>query len=162
LVKERFKRGLDGGDPTNAALNYGGGTLRAIVARTVVAFGLCRRSGFFTGTNPTRARWSTLERAVSPGRRPTRARLRDEKRLGDGLSTETKLALIRRLTRCCNVEGLQETISEAASKAPESLARVFVGKDKRLTLPDALPLAAQPGNADAENGKRRARRRGEG
>ncbi|MBR2005572.1 MAG: hypothetical protein IJ991_15510, partial [Thermoguttaceae bacterium] len=60
----------------------------------------------------------------------------------DDLSTETKAALIRQLTGRYRVEGFQETVFETASKTTESLVRVYVGKDKRLTLPEALPLTA--------------------
>ncbi|MBP3530359.1 MAG: type II CRISPR-associated endonuclease Cas1 [Thermoguttaceae bacterium] len=145
---ERFKRDYNGGDPTNAALNYGYGALRAIVARAVVASGLCPAFGIFH-RNKYDA-FALADDLIEPFRPVVDvcvARLRDEKRLSDGLSTEIKSTLIRQLTGRYRVEGFQETIFEAASKATESLARVYVGKDKRLTLPDALPLAAT--NAEA-------------
>lgn len=145
---ERFKRDYNGGDPTNAALNYGYGVLRAIVARAVVASGLCPAFGIFH-RNKYDA-FALADDLIEPFRPVVDvcvARLRDEKRLSDVLSTEVKSTLIRQLTGRYRVEGFQETIFEAASKATESLARVYVGKDKRLTLPDALPLAAT--NAEA-------------
>lgn len=145
---ERFKRDYNGGDPTNAALNYGYGVLRAIVARAVVASGLCPAFGIFH-RNKYDA-FALADDLIEPFRPVVDvcvARLRDEKRLSDELSTEIKSTLIRQLTGRYRVEGFQETIFEAASKATESLARVYVGKDKRLTLPDALPLAAT--NAEA-------------
>jgi len=138
---ERFKRDLDGGDPTNAALNYGYGVLRAIVARAVVASGLCPAFGLFH-RNKYDA-FALADDLIEPFRPVVDvcvARLRDEKRLSDKLSTEIKSTLIRQITGRYRVEGFQETIFEAASKATESLVRVYVGKDKRLTLPEALPL----------------------
>lgn len=141
--RSRFKRDLDGGDPTNAALNYGYGVLRAIVARAVVASGLCPAFGLFH-RNKYDA-FALVDDLIEPFRPAVDvcvARLRDEKRLGDVLSTEIKSTLIRQLTGRYGVEGFQETIFEAASKATESLARVYVGKDKRLILPETLPLAA--------------------
>lgn len=137
----RFKRDLDGGDPTNAALNYGYGVLRAIVARAVVASGLCPAFGLFH-RNKYDA-FALADDLIEPFRPVVDvcvARLRDEKRLSDELSTETKSTLIRQITGRYRVEGFQETIFETASKATESLVRVYVGKDKRLTLPEALPL----------------------
>lgn len=139
----RFKRDFDGGDPTNAALNYGYGVLRAIVARAVVASGLCPAFGIFH-RNKYDA-FALADDLIEPFRPVVDlcvARLRDEKRLGDALSTEVKSALIRQLTGRYRVEGFQETVFEAASKATESLVRVYVGKDKRLILPEALPLTA--------------------
>lgn len=139
----RFKRDLDGGDPTNAALNYGYGVLRAIVARAVVASGLCPAFGIFH-RNKYDA-FALVDDLIEPFRPVVDvcvARLRDEKRLSDNLSTETKSTLIRQLTGRYRVEGFQETLFEAASKATESLVRVYVGRDKRLTLPEALPLTA--------------------
>lgn len=139
----RFRRDLDGGDPTNAALNYGYGVLRAIVARAVVASGLCPAFGIFH-RNKYDA-FALVDDLIEPFRPVVDvcvARLRDEKRLSDDLSTETKAALIRQLTGRYRVEGFQETVFETASKTTESLVRVYVGKDKRLTLPEALPLTA--------------------
>ena len=143
FLGKRFKRDYDGGDPTNAALNYGYGVLRAIVARAVVASGLCPAFGIFH-RNKYDA-FALADDLIEPFRPVVDvcvARLSDEKRLTGELSTETKATLIRQLTGRYRVEGFQETIFEAASKATESLARVYLGKDKRLILPDALPLAA--------------------
>ncbi|MBR5243041.1 MAG: type II CRISPR-associated endonuclease Cas1 [Thermoguttaceae bacterium] len=140
---QKFKRDFDGGDPTNAALNYGYGVLRAIVARAVVASGLCPAFGIFH-RNKYDA-FALADDLIEPFRPVVDvcvARLRDEKRLTGELSTEIKSTLIRQLTGRYRVDGFQETIFEAASKATESLVRVYVGKDKRLTLPEALPLAA--------------------
>lgn len=151
----RFKRDLDGGDPTNAALNYGYGVLRAIVARAVVASGLCPAFGLFH-RNKYDA-FALADDLIEPFRPVVDvcvARLRNEKHLGDALSPEIKSTLIRQLTGRYRVEGFQETIFEAASKATESLARVYVGKDKRLTLPEALPLTpinAEPPSLKTEN-----------
>ncbi len=151
----RFKRDLDGGDPTNAALNYGYGVLRAIVARAVVASGLCPAFGLFHRNKYDP--FALADDLIEPFRPVVDvcvARLRNEKRLGDALSPEVKSTLIRQLTGRYRVEGFQETIFEAASKATESLARVYVGKDKRLTLPEALPLTpinAEPPSLKTEN-----------
>lgn len=136
-----FRRDLDGGDPTNAALNYGYGVLRAIVARAVVATGLCPAFGLFH-RNKYDA-FALVDDLMEPFR-PTVdvcvARLRDENRLTPELTPATKAALIRQLTGRYMVEGFQETIFEAAAKAAESLVRVYSGKAKALTLPSSAPL----------------------
>lgn len=136
-----FRRDLDGGDPTNAALNYGYGVLRAVVARAVVATGLCPAFGLFH-RNKYDA-FALVDDLMEPFR-PTVdvcvARLRDENRLEAELTPATKSTLIRQLTGRYMVEGFQETIFEAASKAAESLVRVYAGKAKALTLPSSTPL----------------------
>lgn len=153
-----FRRDLDGGDPTNAALNYGYGVLRAVVARAVVATGLCPAFGLFH-RNQYDA-FALVDDLMEPFR-PTVdvcvARLRDENRLTPELTPATKAALIRQLTGRYMVEGFQETIFEAAAKAAESLVRVYSGKAKTLTLPSSAPLkptGAEPPmvktDADAE------------
>lgn len=136
-----FRRDLDGGDPTNAALNYGYGVLRAVVARAVVATGLCPAFGLFH-RNKYDA-FALVDDLMEPFR-PTVdvcvARLRDENRLTPELTLATKAALIRQLTGRYMVEGFQETIFEASAKAAESLVRVYTGKAKALTLPSSAPL----------------------
>jgi CRISPR-associated protein Cas1 len=136
-----FRRDLDGGDPTNAALNYGYGVLRAVVARAVVATGLCPAFGLFH-RNKYDA-FALVDDLMEPFR-PTVdvcvARLRDEDRLSAELTLETKSALIRQLTGRYMVEGFQETLFEAAAKAAESLVRAYSGKAKALTLPSSAPL----------------------
>ena len=138
-----FKRDYDGGDPINAALNYGYGIIRAIVARAIVG----------TGFNPTlgvhhhnRYNAFALADDLMEPLRPVIDicvfRMQEENLLGSELTHDIKTRIVNQVNSHERflVDGKQERIFETAALLAESLVKVYAGDAKDLRLPDTLPL----------------------
>jgi len=136
-----FRRDYEGKDPINAALNYGYGVLRAIVARATVATGLCPCFGIFHHSKyDPFALVEDLMELFRPTVDGCVYRLNAEKKLDGDLTPATKSAIIRQVTGRYHVDGFQETIFETTSKMAESLVRVYSREKTALTLPTTFPL----------------------
>ena len=139
-----FKRDYEGADPINAALNYGYGIVRAIVARAIVG----------TGFNPTlgvhhhnRYNAFALADDLMEPLRPVVDicvfRMLEENLLTPaGLTHEIKTRIVNQINSHERylVNGKQERIFETAALMAESLVRVYAGDSNELRLPDTLPL----------------------
>ena len=138
---ENFHRDQDGGDPVNAALNYGYAILRAIVARAIVAAGLtpCLTLHHLNPTN-----WFGLADDFMEPFRPvvdaTVVRLFQSGELKKELTSDVKARVIRQITARYPIRGLHDTIFETMTKIAESYVAVLEGGASKLELPKSFPL----------------------
>ena len=136
-----FKRDYNGEDPVNAALNYGYSILRAIVARSVVAGGLCASLGV-----AHRSKYNGFALAddlIEPFRPVVDCcvyGLLGEDKLDKELTPSVKGRLLRQITGRYLVNGNQETIFETSTKAVESLIHVFQRESFEIVFPTRLPF----------------------
>jgi CRISPR-associated protein Cas1 len=132
-----FRRGRD--QPgANQALNYGYAVLRAIVARAICAAGLHPSLGLH---HHNRYNAYCLADDLMEPFRPLVDRTVVEaiaqhgtSQLSPGVKRDVLLTLTGRLL----VDGEQRTLFEALGRTASSLADVFLGKARRLVLPDSL------------------------
>jgi CRISPR-associated protein Cas1 len=135
----QFRRGRDQAD-ANQPLNYGYAVLRAIVARALCAAGLHpslglhhhnRYDAYCLADDMMEPFRPLVDRAVVTA---VSVRCTHE------LSSEVKRDLLMMLTGRVRVDGQQRTLFDGVSRAASSLADIFLGKAKRLVLPESLRL----------------------
>lgn len=131
-----FRRHRENEDQ-NLLLNYGYAVLRAIVARAVCAAGLHptlgihhhhRANAFCLADDLMEPFRPTVDRAV--------AEYLADRELPYRLDAAAKQHLIGELTARYMIDGCQRTLFDTAARLASSLADAFLGKGKRLDLPD--------------------------
>lgn len=136
LLGAAFKRDSDG-EPPNAMLNYGYTILRAATARALLGSGLMPCVGIFH-----RNRYNAFPLAddVMEAYRPfidaIVLKLCEEGKTE--LTTETKSKIIRVLNCDVKMGDMRRPLMIALSMTTASLAKMFAGESKKLTLPEYI------------------------
>lgn len=139
LFGEDFTR--HGCDFLNGFLDYGYAILRAVIARTIAAYGLEPCLGLFhhSEQNP----WNLADDLIEPFRPVVdflASKYRDEKE-DELLTKEHREQLTALLRADVLLDGERQPVSYAVEKVVQSLLRCFDGETETLLLPELLPLA---------------------
>lgn len=142
LFGKEFRRNRDAPD-LNVLLNYGYAVIRAATARAVVAAGLIPSLGVFhkNRSNP----FCLADDLFEPYRPLVDWRVRliaDE--LGSGAelaNREVKASLLSLFNETVLVGGRRSPLLLALHASAASLCRALTGEDRKLVLPESLPLA---------------------
>lgn len=142
LLGSDFRRDREA-DGINALLNYGYAILRAACARAIVAAGLIPSLGVF---HRNRANPFCLADDLLEAFRPFadwRVRLIcDEAHCAPSLDDrETRKALLSVFNETVLCDGRRMPVLVAIETGATSLARALTGGDRRLSLPESLPLS---------------------
>ena len=137
----------------NALLNYGYAVLRAATARAIVASGLIPSIGVF---HRNRANPFALADDLLEPYRPYvdwRVRLLAEESPDDPPTPDqraARAALLSLLNETVTVDGRRNPLLLAIQSGAASLARALTGGERRLALPEGLPVAPGPEDGDGE------------
>lgn len=134
LLGQGFRRDRAAG-ATNALLNYGYTVLRALVARHLIATGLCPSIGLGHSNDGNALR--LVDDLIEPFRPFVDARV---KIMVDGGVTEvngsTKETLAAMMTQAVRYESGTGALTNAVERCCQSLVQIYAGDQRRLSLPD--------------------------
>jgi len=153
LFGRAFRRDREA-EGVNAILNYGYSVVRAAVARAVVASGLIPSLGVF---HRNRANPFCLADDLLEAYRPfvdwrTKLLILDHSGTAPPLSAKSpRAAILSLFNETVVVAGRREPLLLAIESGAASLRRALTGAgDRRLALPEGLPLALQATDDEAE------------
>ena len=129
-------------DYLNGFLDYGYAILRAVIARTIAAYGLEPCLGLFHHSEQNA--WNLADDLIEPFR-PVVDLLASEYRDEEEdalLSKEHREQLTALLRADVLLGGERQPVSYAVEKVVQSLLRCFDGETETLLLPELLPLSA--------------------
>lgn len=129
-------------DFLNGFLDYGYAILRAVIARTIAAYGLEPCLGLFHHSEQNA--WNLADDLIEPFRPVVdllAAKYRDEGE-ESSLTKEHREQLTALLRDDVLLMGERQPVSYAVEKVVQSLIRCFSGETDTLLLPELLPLSA--------------------
>lgn len=149
LFGKEFRRDR-ASEGVNALLNYGYAVVRAAAARAIVASGLIPTLGVFhrNRSNP----FCLADDLIEPYRPfvdwQVKSMIIDLGRVPSLDERPTRVALLSLFNETVLVGGRKSPLLLAMEATAASLARALTGEDRRLALPEGMPLGPDPAEED--------------